>query len=192
MSVGTMLQLYSADGVHQVQMSVPESMAKNAKFVFPGDNGEAGAALISDGLGAASWSSSAVQYANVAVSSAQILALSTTPVVVVAAPGAGKFIEFISGMISYTYSGAAYTGGGNVAFGYTGQAAVSAAVTAGNSFGNGAAQIWTVLPSGNGGGASATFVNLGITFRALADFTQPGAAAGTARVAVAYRVHSSI
>lgn len=183
MSVGTITSLYSADGVHQVQLKAPDVMTRNANITFP-DGGSTDGNLSVDATGNF--------YANVALTPAQILTLATVPVVVAAAPGAGKFIEFVSGMISYTFSVAAYTAGGNVSFGHTGQAAESAVVSAANSFGNAASQIWTVVSSGNGGGAAATYANLGLTFRAAADFTNPGTAAGTARIAVVYRIHTQI
>lgn len=145
------------------------------------------------GVATAGLDATTIQYANVALTKTQILGLNATPVEVVPAPGAGKFIEFVSGMISVTFATAAYANGGAVAFYYAGQSAISATVSAANSFLNAASQIWTVLPSGNGGGARATYLNLGITIsNATGAFTDPGTAAGTARVAVAYRVHSLV
>lgn len=55
---------------------------------------------------------SSVQYAEVTVSSAEILALNATPKTLVAAPGAGKVLEFISATAILDYNSAAYAGVG--------------------------------------------------------------------------------
>lgn len=50
----------------------------------------------------------AIRYTSVALTNAQILALRATPITVIAAPGAGKFIEFVSGILIFNRT-AAYT-----------------------------------------------------------------------------------
>lgn len=52
---------------------------------------------------------STVQYAEVEISSAEILALFTTAKDLVAAPGAGKVLEFISLLLAYDYGTVVYT-----------------------------------------------------------------------------------
>ena len=52
---------------------------------------------------------STVQYAEVEISAAEILALFTTPKELVAAPGAGKILEFISLLLAYDWNTTAYT-----------------------------------------------------------------------------------
>lgn len=52
---------------------------------------------------------SLVQYATVEISSAEILALFTTPKTLVAAPGAGNLLEFISLLLAYDYGTVVYT-----------------------------------------------------------------------------------
>ncbi|MDO9580390.1 MAG: hypothetical protein Q7J06_07460 [Bacteroidales bacterium] len=52
---------------------------------------------------------STVKYAEVEISSAEILALFTTPKALVAAPGAGKVLEFISLLLAYDYLTTVYT-----------------------------------------------------------------------------------
>ena len=52
---------------------------------------------------------STIQYAEVEISAAEILALFTTPKTLVAAPGAGKLLEFISLLLAYDYNTTVYT-----------------------------------------------------------------------------------
>ena len=52
---------------------------------------------------------STVQYAEVEISTAEILALFTTPKGLVVAPGAGKVLEFISLLLAYDYNTTVYT-----------------------------------------------------------------------------------
>ncbi|MBA7633618.1 hypothetical protein ES703_41189 [subsurface metagenome] len=52
---------------------------------------------------------SAIQYAEVEISSAEILALHTTPKTLVAAPGVNKILEFISLSLAMDWDSVAYT-----------------------------------------------------------------------------------
>jgi hypothetical protein len=55
----------------------------------------------------------------ITLTSAQLLALSATEVALIPAPGAGKFINIISGTVSYHFGGTAYiVGGADIEFGY--------------------------------------------------------------------------
>ena len=55
-----------------------------------------------------------IQYQTVALTLAQVLALYTTPVQLVAAQGPGTFIEVVSVVVNLIYGSAAYSGGGAV------------------------------------------------------------------------------
>lgn len=55
-----------------------------------------------------------VKYAEVVVTSAELLALYTTPKTLVAAPGAGKVLEFISAVLILDYNSAAYATNGDL------------------------------------------------------------------------------
>ena len=74
---------------------------------------------------------STVQYAEVEISVAEILALFTTPKTLVAAPGAGKVLEFISLLLAYDWVSVAYTPGsaGNLQVKYTDGAGAAASTT---------------------------------------------------------------
>lgn len=59
-----------------------------------------------------------VQHATVAVTAANIIAMYTTPVVIVAAPGSGKTIEIVKLSFRMTRTATAFTGGAAVIFQY--------------------------------------------------------------------------
>ncbi len=65
-------------------------------------------ATFTTGLGSASLDPSTIQYAEVTITNAQMVALRATPKTLVAAPGAGKVLEFISATLFFDYT-AAYT-----------------------------------------------------------------------------------
>ena len=61
----------------------------------------------------------------VEVSAAEILLLNTTPKVLVASPGAGKVIEFLSAVLFLDYSGTAFAAGGDLVIRSIGDIVVS-------------------------------------------------------------------
>jgi len=73
----------------------------------------------------------AVRYASVEISSAELLALFTTPKSLVAAPGAGNILEFISLLLAYDYGTVVYTIGTatNLQVKYTDGAGVAVSTT---------------------------------------------------------------
>lgn len=132
-----------------------------------------------------------IKYAEVALTKANILAMYATPIEVIAAPGAGKVIEFLSAVVILDYATAAYTGGGGVSFKYAGAATVSQVISAANSFGDSADKIAQCvgLDTANGIAMSANTA-LQIT-NASGAFTDPGTAAGVGRLKIAYRIHTT-
>jgi hypothetical protein len=137
-----------------------------------------------------------LHYAEVAISSANITGTSAGQLghangyVLVAAPGTGMVIEFVSAVVILDFDTAAYTGGGNVSVNYAGGgAALSATVSAANSLGAAAdkiALLIPVTPTNN-----QLTANTGLNLVAASAFTQPGTAAGVVRVKVSYRIHST-
>jgi hypothetical protein len=136
-----------------------------------------------------------VQYAEVSIPSADIVSVSAGKFghaagqEVVASPGAGKAIEFLSATVIYDFAVAAYTGGGNITVNFAASDPVSGLVSAANSVGAAADKIALVLAAvpTNNQLLAATALNL----VSAAAFTQPGTAAGVIRVKVAYRVHTT-
>lgn len=150
--------------------------------------------LDKDGNVVANGGATALQFATVSISAADIVATGTgklghaAGVPLVADPGAGKVAELVSAIVAYTYSTAAYTGGGNVTVNINGGAALTGVVSAANSLGAAANTIIQFVPLATAG--IALTANKGLNLVAAAAFTQPGTAAGTVKVLVAYRIHT--
>jgi hypothetical protein len=66
--------------------------------------------------------SSDISTAKVSVSSAEILAINTTPKQLIAAPGASKFIQLISANIRYNYNSVAYASADNIVINHSNSA----------------------------------------------------------------------
>lgn len=64
---------------------------------------------VSPAVTVAAFTNGYVQQATVAVSSAEVLALRATPKTLVAAPGAGLYLEFVSAILALNYNSAGYT-----------------------------------------------------------------------------------
>jgi len=125
------------------------------------------------------------------LTAANIVAMNTTPVEVVPAPGAGYVLEFISAALIYDYDTATYTGGGDVTLEYSGGAAVSTTVAAANSFGAAGDKIFSMAKLNAAGGYTLP-VNTGIDItNATGVFVNPGTAAGVGRLQISYRVHAT-
>lgn len=149
-----------------------------------------------DGSGTVTFAQHTIKYYSVTISSADITGTGAgqfghaNGYPLLSAPAAGEVIEFLSAVIMYDYATAAYTAGGNVSVNYAGGgAALSGTVSAANSFGAAGDKIAVLLPTTptNNQLSAATGVNL-VTSAA---FTQPGTAAGVARVKIAYRIHTT-
>ena len=128
--------------------------------------------------------STALQIAEVSLSAADLIAMNATPVEVVAAPGAGLALEFVSATMFFDYGTTQFTGGGNIyletADGYTvsnltGAAAITSAADA----------IIYMAPVGVVSDADNQALQI---TNATAAFATGD---GVARIKVAYRVHSS-
>lgn len=105
-------------------------------------------------------------------------------VTLVATPGAGRVIMPITTIVNFTFAVAAYTGGGNVTTSIAGST-VGAAVIAANSFGSVANIVDIFVMNASIIGSTLTAA---LVMKAAAAFTQPGTAAGTARVTTYYRI----
>ncbi len=141
-------------------------------------------------VGSAELAANTIQYAEVSLTKAEILTLNTVGKTLVAAPGAGKVIEFISMLLIHDFGVAAYTGGGtiNVLHDAT---VVSNVIAAASAFGSAADSMafCVALDTANGIILAA---NKALNLKCnTGDFTDPGTAVGVGRVKVAYRVHDT-
>jgi len=126
--------------------------------------------------------------AEVAISAANIVAMYTTAVEVIAAPGAGKALHFVDAVLIYDYDTAAYTGGGVITLEYSGGAAVTTDIAAANGFGAAGDKVFS-LAALNASGGYTMPVNTGIDItNATGVFVAPTGAAGVGRLKVTYRV----
>jgi len=107
--------------------------------------------------------------------------------ILVAAPGAGKCLEFVSAVLSYNYDTAAYTGGGDDNVIQQGTTAVSAAIAGADLLEDTADDIAFVSALSAADIKLTADSALGFHGTAL---TQPGTAAGTLDVFITYRVHT--
>jgi len=121
-----------------------------------------------------------VQYATVALSSAQILALFTTPVTLIPAV-AGKTIMVLQCLFVMTTTATAYAAGGNVTFQYSGGNAVTNSISLGVVTA-GAGTSYTVKDGIDVTALNNTAVTI---FNATGAFTT---GTGTAVVNIAYRL----
>lgn len=109
-------------------------------------------------------------------------------VTLVAAPGTGNFVELLSAVIIYDYDTAAYTDGGNLTVNM-GSTALTGVASAANSLGASADKIALLEPLQ--AASTDLALNTGLSLRAQFAFTNPGTAAGTAKVHVHYRIHKA-
>jgi hypothetical protein len=123
-----------------------------------------------------------VQHAKVTLSSAQILALHTTPIALVAAPGSGKYISVDEIVATMNFGAAQYTGSNAVEFRYTNG---SGAKVTGD-----AASAWLDLGSTSAvkviAAAVTPVANAAIV--AAVPTADPGAGDGTVTLDVSYRI----
>ena len=126
-----------------------------------------------------------IKYADIIVSSAEILLLYTTPKELVPAPGAGKVIEFLSAVLFLDHGGTDYAAGGAlVVQTVTGNVAVSDAVAAATLV-NGATDLYVVAQALSA--EVALDVNQGLELTNADAVHTTGN--GILRVHVAYREH---
>lgn len=132
-----------------------------------------------------------VQYAEVALTSTEIKALYTTPKTLVAAPGAGKVLEFLSAVLILDYGTAAYATNGDLTVKQTNGSgvALSNTVLLANLLAATADKIVALEPAGAADTGEALTANAAIV---LACGTgNPATGDGVMRVKVAYRVHTT-
>jgi len=152
--------------------------------------------ISSDTVTSAMMTETLIKYAEVAISSADIVSASAGKLshaqgqILVAAPGAGKLLELLSATLIYDYAGAGYGGGGNLTVNWSaGGAALTGLVSAANSLGAGADKVVTFVPLSTA--AIPMVVNAGLNLVTSSVPWTLGSATGVVRMKVAYRVHTT-
>lgn len=126
-----------------------------------------------------------INFKKIVLNASQISTLHTTPVTIVGAPGAGKYIQFVSATLELNYLTAAYNNQ-NLQIGLNG-GGTAAVTVAGTNFINATANtITTAVCAGDSIVASANAVNKNLAIKAVGDLGSTGK--GTLDVWVYYRV----
>lgn len=133
--------------------------------------------------------SKVINYVEVAVSTAEMLAIRATPKTLVAAPGAGKVLEFVSAVFIYDYAAAYTESADNLAVRYTDGSGTVVSLTLETTglLDATADKVSTIQPL-------ATDVLMTANAALVLHNTGDGEFGGTGspcRVKVAYRVHST-
>lgn len=117
--------LTAPSGADQIVQKVGQVKSVSATtgqihFSLPGVISKVGSAFLqSNSVTSAKLDVAIVQYAEVSLTNAQILAIRATPIEMVAAPGAGKVLEFISASLFFDYTGAYTESTDDLVFRYT-------------------------------------------------------------------------
>jgi len=125
-----------------------------------------------------------IRYKTVRVTAAEIIAMFTTPKELIAAPGAGKYLEFVSAVL-FLDAGTAFTGGGAAVIEQAGNTDISGTIAAA-SLVNSATDACVLLTSIASAGR-VLVVNAGIDLTNAAQVHAAGT--GNLTVHVAYRIH---
>ncbi len=112
------LKLFDKDSSNFIALKSPSVLLTDTTYTLPLADGSSGQFLKTDGAGNLSWDtpaggggSSDIQTATIHVSSAEILALNTSPVELLPAPGAGKAIDLVSLVVRQNFVTTQYDGG---------------------------------------------------------------------------------
>jgi len=135
-----------------------------------------------------------VQYTEVALTNAEMLALRATPKTLVAAPGASKILEFISAVILFDYTGAYTETADNMAVKYTdGSGAIVSETIEATGFVDATADtMTTAIAKADVIVAKSGSENKALVLHNTGDGEYGGGnAANAIRVKVAYRLHNT-
>jgi hypothetical protein len=133
-------------------------------------------------------STSPIRYKTVKITSAEILALNATPKELVAAPGAGRAIEFVSAVLHLDYGTTTYTANGTLTVRTaTSNSVLSGVLAAAELLHSTADKVATMVPASTGIGLD---INEAIElFEPTGECTTGN---GTLTIVVGYRIHSFI
>ncbi len=123
--------------------------------------------------------------AEISLTSAQILALNTTPIEIIGTPGAGKYIDLISATWNYTYNTAVYATNTSINLINTGGASAilvddGALISSVNKIGK---FIPKIAPP-----AATSWMSINSGISVTVDGGDPTAGAGTIKISIVYRI----
>ena len=152
------------------------------------------AEIASNAVTSAKLDVSTIQYAEVSITNAQMLALRATPKELVAAPGSGKVLEFVSAVLLFDYTGAYTETADNMAVKYTdGSGAIVSETIEATGFVDATADtMTTAIAKADVIVAKSGSENKALVLHNTGDGEYGGGNASNAiRVKVAYRVHTT-
>lgn len=170
-------------------MSITRNQTKLGKAIPALDQGDYNYNRNEDSVHSDDLNPNTIQYAEVAVTAAEMLALRATPKELVAAPGAGYALEFVSALFIYDYVAAFTETADNIAVKYTDGSGTTVSLTLETTglLDATADKISTIQPL-------ATDVLVTANAALVLHNTGDGEFGGTGspcRVKVAYRVHTT-
>ena len=112
LSAGSQSLLQVDKGGFTFNLKTP-TFTESWDLTVPPDSGDPGDVLTTDGAGATAWAPG-VLTAQITLSPAQVQALDTTPIDIVAAPGAGKYHSLLRVECLVDFQSIAYTGSTNI------------------------------------------------------------------------------
>jgi hypothetical protein len=149
------------------------------------------AKLADDAVTSAKLAETTIQYAEVSITNAEMLALRAAPKTLVAAPGAGKVIQFLGALLFFDYTAAYTESTDNLAIRYTDGSGtiVSQAIEAGGFVDATADTMTNALPKIDAISAKTACDNAVLVLHNTGDGELGGGnAANSVRVRVAYRI----
>jgi hypothetical protein len=192
---GTVSALLSAGALAPVVTGDVEIASSGATTIATGAVGTT--KIADDAITSAKLANSIIQQASGTIVAADIIATGAGKLghaegyPLVAAPGSGYVLEFLSALLIYDYDTAGYTDGGNVTVNLSGGGAAQSDPVAAADFCGAAADKMVVVRPPTAAAGVATVDNAGLNLVAAAAFTDPGTAAGIIRYVVTYRVHAT-
>lgn len=181
-------------GATQDYFDAAQGFKVNGTTVINSSGGVVGGQLTSNSVATSQLDVSTIQYAEVSITNAQMLALRATPKTLVAAPGAGKVLEFVSAVLLFDYTGAYTETADNMAVKYTdGSGAIVSETIEATGFVDATADtMTTAIAKADVIVAKSGSENKALVLHNTGDGEYGGGNASNAiRVKVAYRVHTT-
>lgn len=180
--------LFKAKVPADVPLTIQAAAGQTGKLLrFLDSSGNELQSVSADGAGA-------LRYAEITISAASVLLLRATPYTLVAAPGAGKYLEFVSAVLILDYGTVAYTeSAANLAVRFTGASGtiVSQAIEA-TGFADVTADTATnALPKIDAISAKTACENKGLFLHNTGAGEWANSGDSVLRVKVLYRVHNT-